>query len=1296
MYAQVNLFGATAVDLVSFTATGEDNAVKVAWQTEHEYRNMGFNLYRSDSPTGPFVKLNDKLIPGANFAGLGKKYEYTDTDVTKGELYYYRLEETTGKRTFHGPICVDWDGDGMPDDWELLHGLDPTVDDSMLDPDGDGLTNLQEYENGTDPFNADSDGDGIPDGLDSNDGRSAEHNATRSLTRGVEVIAEDETGITLELKTDGFDTTSIYAGGQEFERLKIGDYVHGWTADTGQPEVPVKGILVDIPEDMAASLTVLETDTITHEGYQVYPVPEQLAVENGAVSAVGEDFVCDEDTYSEDAFYPALISALGDSYIFRSQIKQQVVFYPLAFNPVSGKITHYTRIRVRIDYVENTLARVETKKPVPWKPPIENNILNNIPPVGVMASIFGAPPAIVNPLLSALSSLKGLIMAAWTPPSVDAGGTAYKIMLTDEGIYRIDQTVLTNNGIDAAVFDLSTVRLYHLGEEVAIYVYDEDGDFEFDAADYIYFYGQTVPAGYAKYAKYNVYWLTTAGGQGLPKRMDPLDGTVIGAAVAATHEVTARLEQDDGYSPETPGDDDFERWVFAEVAMGDEIAYQVEFGSYTPGDPRTFDLPIVNVGGDNQGRLKISMYGIYNTEHAVTVAFEGLDVGSFIWTGEDAYEAVIDAVDLTDQNSDGKYTVSITCNTGLDKIFFDWFEMTYPRQFIAENNQLKFVHATGDQFQVTDFTANSLMAFDITDPVNVNLVTNLTITGGNPYALSFEPPADTGDRTYLTLSSTAVISTGFTLVEDLASDMADTANEADYIVITPEVMGWDGSGDERPWLTDLLDHRQTQGLRVMAVKLGDIHDEFSYGLQSVQAVKDFLNYAYSSWTGPTLRYVLLVGDSTYNPKNNLDPILGQDTNEDYVQSYLTYTGYQGETVSDDWFGYISGDDLVTDLYIGRLPAADDSEAAVMVKKIIDYETAVNDKTWQKDTVLVADNAVEDWETVFETMNEDAEALLPEAMNLPSKRYISQGFTTNDLIGDIEAGALIVNYSGHAGLQFWATERIFDVDDAEALVNDQLYPLFISMSCRSGYFAYPEIGMWAPWLETLGEALLRGVDKGAAAAFMPTGMTTTDGQHILNTALFEAIFTEDTRTLGPAIAKAKMALWANGGYDYEDVSKTFLLFGDPAMALKVPVPGRPTGLTAEQDSQYNVTLSWQSATDANGDPVDGYNVYRKMGSQGVYAPLNSELVTATGFVDENVTLGTRYYYVIRSVDLHPQVAESVDSESVSIVPTAVATSLGGSNSGGIIQPGSKAEFGFIGSYNMYRVVDIKAQDARLRA
>ena len=82
--------------------------VVVEWTTESEVDLAGFNLYRSESPAGPYVKVNASLIPGASDPLLGGQYAYTDTNVVAGRTYYYKLEDVDldGTTTLHGPIEV--------------------------------------------------------------------------------------------------------------------------------------------------------------------------------------------------------------------------------------------------------------------------------------------------------------------------------------------------------------------------------------------------------------------------------------------------------------------------------------------------------------------------------------------------------------------------------------------------------------------------------------------------------------------------------------------------------------------------------------------------------------------------------------------------------------------------------------------------------------------------------------------------------------------------------------------------------------------------------------------------------------------------------------------------------------------------------------------------------------------------------------------------------------------------------------------------------------------------------------
>jgi hypothetical protein len=97
----------TGIDLVSFTATAQGNTILVTWQTAAETDTLGFNLYRSDRPSGEPVRLNrdpiPSQVPGALDGGI---YTWLDRDIVPGIRYYYWLEDvgTYGAATRHGPV----------------------------------------------------------------------------------------------------------------------------------------------------------------------------------------------------------------------------------------------------------------------------------------------------------------------------------------------------------------------------------------------------------------------------------------------------------------------------------------------------------------------------------------------------------------------------------------------------------------------------------------------------------------------------------------------------------------------------------------------------------------------------------------------------------------------------------------------------------------------------------------------------------------------------------------------------------------------------------------------------------------------------------------------------------------------------------------------------------------------------------------------------------------------------------------------------------------------------------------
>ena len=678
----------------------------------------------------------------------------------------------------------------------------------------------------------------------------------------------------------------------------------------------------------------------------------------------------------------------------------------------------------------------------------------------------------------------------WTVPS----GPAAKILVGQEGWYRVTKAELMAAGFNPGT-DPQTLRLLASGWEEAILVLHGD-DGSFDDGDAIEFYGVGFDS---PYDATRTYWLVAGQDPGMRIKSGSWD-----SLPPAPTSFPFTVERKD-------------RTIFF-AALTTNGEAENFFGPVVAGEAMTQELTVSHLDPSATGisTLRVALQGVTaGVLHQVDVSVNGQIAGSLTFFGQERAVEV-----LTVPNAwliEGNNQVGLLATGGeADVSLIDFVRLTYPRAYRLDSEALRMTAPPNTQVTLRGLADSSLRVVDVSDPAQVRELP-VRFLGDGP-----RPPASVSilgadPATLLAFTSARVLPPN-AIQANAPSSLRDGANRADLLVIAhPTLL----AGVE-----PLRALRQAQGLLTQVVDVTDVYDEFAFGQESPLAIRDFLWHTQKAWARPP-RYVLLVGDASFDPKEYLG--MG---NFDLVPSKLVPTAVM-KTDSDDWFVDFAGDSL-PDLAIGRLPARTPAELSTMVAKILTREAALaQHPDWARSVLLVADqNDGFD----FESASAGLRTLLPRGFRAPQVRVGQLAGASRDaIVSAINAGQLLVSYTGHGSEAVWSQSAVFDGSDALALTNGAKLPVLVAMTCLNGLFD-------DLYVESLAEAMLKAPGGGAAAVWASSGLTEPEPQAVMNQEFFRWVFQGGPITLGDAIIRAKAAV------PDQDTRRVWILFGDPTMRL----------------------------------------------------------------------------------------------------------------------------------------------------
>ncbi len=384
----------------------------------------------------------------------------------------------------------------------------------------------------------------------------------------------------------------------------------------------------------------------------------------------------------------------------------------------------------------------------------------------------------------------------------------------------------------------------------------------------------------------------------------------------------------------------------------------------------------------------------------------------------------------------------------------------------------------------------------------------------------------------------------------------------DLVIITPASGMFDAEAQR---LAEA--HEAHDGLRTLVVRADKIFNEFSSGTPDATAYRRLLKMLYDRATTPEdePRYLLLFGDCAWDNRmistawRNYEP-------DNFLLAYESENSLSDTKsfIMEDYFGLLDDGEgsLLTedkvDIGVGRFPVRTLTEARVLVDKTISYIRGEQVGAWKNVISVLGDDGNKDDGNVHMDYADNVARLIatrspevevrkimwdsyPRVATATGYRYPG---VQQALLRQIEDGALMFNYTGHAAPYCLSHEQVIRIEDFASITAPRT-ALWVTAAC--------DVMPFDTHKENIGETAMLNA-SGLAVAFFGTTRTVYAYNNLqMNRMFSRALFATDElqrpNRLGDAVRYAKVHLISDNLEVTNRENKLhYALLGDPALRL----------------------------------------------------------------------------------------------------------------------------------------------------